>query len=93
MKKTLPKCVNGSVPSGRFNFEKEASHATSRQVMRERLAAIEEQTAKLRRLRRYSVAKIAWLYDGALSKRPSFAKFIGDVENCSREGGRQPSRA
>jgi len=44
------------------------------------LAAIEEQAAKLRRLRRYSVAKIAWLDGGALSKRPSFAKFVGDAE-------------
>ena len=74
-------------------FSRGISLQRQAQVMRQRLAAIEEQTAKLRRLRRYSVAKIAWLDGGALSKRPSFAKFVGDVENYSGEGGRLPSRA
>jgi MerR family transcriptional regulator, copper efflux regulator len=63
------------------------------QVMRERLAAIEEQTAKLRRLRRYSVAKIAWLDGGAISKPPSFAKFIRNAEDYSDEPRRRRLRA
>jgi MerR family transcriptional regulator, copper efflux regulator len=63
------------------------------QVMRERLAAIEEQTAKLRRLRRYSVAKIAWLDSGAVSSPPSFAKFVKGAEDYSTGARRQPSRA
>lgn len=74
-------------------FSRGISLQRQAQVMRERLAAIEEQTAKLRRLRRYSVAKIAWLDGGAISKRPSFAKFVSDAENYSGEGSRQPLRA
>jgi MerR family copper efflux transcriptional regulator len=74
-------------------FSRGISLQRQAQVMRERLAAIEDQAAKLRRLRRYSVAKIAWLDGGALSKRPSFAKFVGNAEDYSGEGRLQPPRA
>jgi MerR family copper efflux transcriptional regulator len=60
-------------------FSRGISLQRQAQVMRERLAAIEEQAVKLQRLRRYSVAKIAWLEGGALSRRPSFAKFVGNA--------------
>jgi MerR family transcriptional regulator, copper efflux regulator len=74
-------------------FSRGISLQRQAQVMRERLAAIEEQAAKLRRLRRYSVAKIAWLDGGALSKRPSFAKFIGNAEEYLSGARPQPSGA
>jgi MerR family transcriptional regulator, copper efflux regulator len=74
-------------------FSRGISLQRQAQVMRARLAAIEEQAAKLRRLRRYSVAKIVWLEGGAISKRPSFAKFVGNADNSSGENGRQPSRS
>ncbi|MGB3124531.1 MAG: MerR family transcriptional regulator [Pseudomonas sp.] len=51
------------------------------QVMRERLLAVDEQAAKLARLRRYFVAKVAWLEGGATATPPSFAQIVGETEN------------
>ena len=74
-------------------FSRGISVQRQAQVMRKRLAAIEQQTAKLQRLRRYSVAKIAWLDGGAISKPPSFAKFVGDPQGYSGKVRRQPLKA
>jgi MerR family copper efflux transcriptional regulator len=74
-------------------FSRGISLQRQAQVMRERLAAIEEQATKLQRLRRYSIAKIAWLDGGAKSKRPSFAKFVGNAESFLGKDGRQSLRA
>ena len=74
-------------------FSRGISVQRQAQVMRKRLAAIEQQTAKLQRLRRYSVAKIAWLDGGAISKPPSFAKFVSEPRDSSGEARRQPLKA
>jgi MerR family copper efflux transcriptional regulator len=51
------------------------------QVMRERLAVVDEQATKLARLREYFVAKIAWLDGGVGAAPPSFAQIVnGDGE-------------
>jgi MerR family transcriptional regulator, copper efflux regulator len=51
------------------------------QVMRERLAVVDEQAAKLARLREYFAAKIAWLDGGATATPPSFAQIVNGAED------------
>lgn len=53
------------------------SLARQAQLMRERLAAVDEQAAKLARLRRYFAAKVAWLESGAVGEHPSFTATAG----------------
>jgi DNA-binding transcriptional MerR regulator len=64
------------------------SLARQAQVMRERLAAVDEQAAKLARLRRYFMAKIAWLDDGATATPPSFAQIVGEAEDSTVDNSR-----
>ncbi len=51
--------------------------ARQAQLMRERLAAVDEQAAKLERLRRYFTSKIEWLEQGAAGEPPSFSAVCG----------------
>ena len=45
-------------------------------LMRQRLAAVDEQIARLARLRRYFVAKVSWLDRGSRGARPSFTQLV-----------------
>lgn len=47
------------------------------QLMRERLAAVDEQAGKLARLRRYFAAKVEWLERGGVGDPPSFTQIVG----------------
>jgi DNA-binding transcriptional MerR regulator len=49
------------------------SLARQAQLMRERLAAIDEQAVRLKRLRRYFASKIDWLEQGAIGEPPAFS--------------------
>jgi DNA-binding transcriptional MerR regulator len=60
-------------------FSKGVSLSRQAQVMRERLAVVGEQAAKLDRLRQYFEAKIIWLEGGAQSEPPSFARIVSDA--------------
>lgn len=48
--------------------------ARKAELMRERLAEVDAQAAKLRRLRRYFAAKLEWLEAGAEGEPPAFLK-------------------
>ncbi len=58
-------------------FARGISPSRHAEVMRERLVVIDEQAARLARLRRYFKAKIAWLEGGAVTEPPSFARIVG----------------
>ncbi len=51
--------------------------ARKAELMRERLAEVDEQAAKLKRLRRYFAAKLEWLEGGAEGEPPAFLKPTG----------------
>jgi len=55
--------------------------ARKAELMRERLAEVDEQAAKLKRLRRYFAAKLEWLEAGAEGEPPAFLK--------PKDGGRR----
>jgi MerR family transcriptional regulator, copper efflux regulator len=63
-------------------FSRGISLRRQAEVMRERLAAVEQQAAKLARLRRYFVDKIAWLDGGASTTPPSFAQIVSSGEDA-----------
>ena len=64
-------------------------------LMRERLAAVDEQAVKLQRLRRYFASKVEWLEAGAVGTPPSFS--VGAAPGCGMPArtrrGRAPVRA
>lgn len=65
------------------------------ELMRERLAAVDEQAVKLQRLRRYFASKVEWLEAGAVGTPPSFS--AGATPGCGMTArtrrGRAPDRA
>jgi MerR family copper efflux transcriptional regulator len=83
----------GEIAALSKEFSRGISLRRQAQVMRERLAAVEEQAAKLARLRLYFVAKIAWLDGGAETTPPSFAQMISEAESQSAGNGGVAPRA
>jgi len=72
-------------------FARGISFSRHAEVMRERLAVIDEQAARLARLRRYFKAKIAWLDGGAVTEPPSFARIVGATKGLPDPPARLPS--
>ncbi|MBA4287228.1 MAG: MerR family transcriptional regulator [Xanthomonadaceae bacterium] len=62
--------------------------ARQAELMRERLAAVDEQAARLARLRRYFADKLAWLDAGAIGAAPAFSTGGGACRPASRRRAR-----
>lgn len=64
--------------------------ARQAELMRERLAAVDEQAVKLQRLRRYFARKVEWLEAGAVGTPPSFS--TGTAIGCGTPAPKRRGR-